>query len=315
MIANAGATTPMQLRLAWITPEQRAATFNAAVSAAREARAVVVFAYNEGTEGTDRTSLVLPRNQDALVQALANVNRKTVVVLNTGDPVTMPWLENVRAILETWYPGQEGGDATAELLLGEVNPSGKLPVTFPARLEDNPTYSADGRRYPGIPATGPGAEEFYDEGIFVGYRWYDANHIPPLFPFGHGLSYTKFDYLDLETRRDGSGFEVSFIVRNAGSVRGAEAPQIYLGRSSAVPAGVQMAEQALVAFDRIELRPGDAKRIKLHIDKRALSYWSSAQDDWVIAGGKRAVYVGASSRDIRLRGRIEVGDDGDRSAH
>jgi len=227
--------------------------------------------------------------------------------LNTGDPVTMPWVDDVAAILEVWYPGQEGGESTAQLLLGEVNPSGKLPVTFPVRLEDNPTYSPDGRRYPGIPPTGPTAEEFYDEGIFVGYRWYDANDIAPLFPFGHGRSYTKFHYSDLAIRGGRNGFEASFTVRNAGTVRGAEVPQVYLGGSRAVPAGVQMAEKALVGFDRVDLRPGETKRVKVNIDKRALSYWSSVDDDWVGAGGKRAVYVGASSRDIRLRGVVQVG--------
>lgn len=307
VVANGSPTGPSQLRLAWITPEQRAARLAAAVGAARSARSVVVFAYNEGTEGADRPSLALPRGQDGLIQAVVAANRNTVVVLNTGDPVTMPWVDDVGAILETWYPGQGGGEATADLLLGEANPGGKLPVTFPVRLEDNPTFTPDGRRYPGIPPTGPGARELYEEGIFVGYRWYDAQGITPLFPFGHGLSYTRFKYSELHVRRDRRGLEVSFLVRNVGRERGADVPQLYLGPARTPPAGVQMAEKALAGFERVELRPGEARRVTLRVSSRALSFWSEAEGGWVVAQGKRAVLVGASSRDIRLKGEVRVG--------
>lgn len=296
LVANLSPDAPTQVRLAWITPAQRAASFAAAVEAARAAPVAVVFVHNEGTEGTDRRSLALPRDQDHLVEAIAAVNRHTVVVLNTGDPVAMPWVNDVAAILEMWYPGQRVGEATAALLVGDASPSGKLPVTFPVRIEDNPTFSPDGARYPGIDS-----EEFYDEGILVGYRWYDQRGIAPLFPFGHGLSYSRFDYTGLEIRRTRAGeLDVAFTVRNTGPRRAAEVAQVYLGPPERPPA--PMARRALAGFARVDLAPGHAERVTVHIDRRALSYWSVAQDDWVVAGGARPIAVGSSSRDLRLRG-------------
>src|SRR5262245_6148862 len=221
----------------------------------------------------------MPRGQDGLIQAVAAVNPHTVVVLNTGDPVTMPWVNDVAAILEMWYPGQRVGEATAALLLGDVSPSGKLPVTFPVRIEDNPTFSTDGSRYPGVDN-----EEFYDEGIFIGYRWYDQNRIAPLFPFGHGLSYSRFEYSALEIERTGGregGFDVAFRVRNAGRVRAAEVAQVYLGPPARSPAA--MARRKLVGFARIDLPPGRSERVTVHVDRRALSFWSADRNDWVVA--------------------------------
>ena len=273
LIANLSPDAPTQVRLAWITPEQRAASFAAAVEAARAAPVAVVFAHNEGTEGSDRVSLTMPRGQDSLVEAVARVNPHTIVVLNTGDPVTMPWVN-------------------------DVSPSGKLPVTFPVRLEDNPTFSIDGSRYQGV-----NNEEFYDEGILVGYRWYDQNGIAPLFPFGHGLSYSQFEYAALEIRRadkHAEDLEVAFTVRNSGRMRATEVAQVYLGPPERRPA--PMARRKLVGFARIDLAPGRSERVRVHVDRRELSYWSVAQDNWVFAGGVRPIDVGSSSRDIRLKG-------------
>jgi beta-glucosidase len=297
---TANATTPLQLRFAWVTPEQRQADLDAAVAAARSARTAVVFAYDEGTEGVDRASLALPGNQDALIDAVASANPNTVVVLNTGDPVLMPWAAKVRSILEMWYPGQEGGPATADLLLGRANPGGKLPVTFPASEADTPVAGMP-IRYPGIPLAGAPAGQTvqeYSEGIFVGYRWYDSRHLAPLYPFGAGLSYTTFGYSNLRVRAGDGGYDVSFEVRNTGSRIGSEVPQVYLDAPASHP--VPMADSALVGFQRVTLRPGQSARITVHIGQRQLSYWSTVQQDWVVATGRRTVRVGSSSRDTRL---------------
>jgi beta-glucosidase len=294
-------TAPLQIRLAWVTPEWRQAKFDEAVAVAEAARAVVVFGYNEGSEGVDRPSIALPGDQDALIQAVVEANPRAVVVLNTGDPVSMPWVGSAAAILQMWYPGQEGGWATADLLLGNANPGGKLPVTFPVSDADT-QVAGHPEMYPGVDD-----EEYYSEGIFSGYRWYDAEDIAPLFPFGHGLSYTKFKYskLSVSPANDG-GFDVQFRVHNVGNYDGDEVAQVYLGPSDAVPPDVQMAQKALVAFGRVTLKNGEWEDVTLHVAPRQLSYWSVDSHDWVVAGGSRQLFVGSSSRDLRLQGTVEV---------
>lgn len=294
-LAGGRGERPLQVRLAWSTPERRERFVQDAVVAARGAGRVVIMAHDEGTEGADRPSLALPANQDALIDAVSRANPRTVVVLNTGSAVVMPWLSHTGAVLEMWYAGQEGGEATARLLTGEANPAGRLPVTFPARLADTPT--ADSSRYPGI-----AGEAKYDEGILVGYRWYDAKHIAPLFAFGHGLSYTRFAYSNLAVRPSGDGYDVSFDVRNVGARAGAEVPQVYLGAPSA--SGVSFAPRQLVGFARVDLAPGTRRAVTVHVDRRALSYWSPTQHGWTMASGSRKVWVGASSRDVRLYGTL-----------
>lgn len=293
---------PLQVRLAWVTPERRQAFLEEAAAAAGAARAVVVFAYDEGTEGRDRPTLALPEPQDALVASVAAANPRTTVLLNTGDPVLMPWLGETGAVLQMWYPGQEGADATAALLLGEAVPGGRLPVTFPPSDELTPIASAS-ERYPGVEGRAS-----YDEGIYVGYRWYDAEDVQPLFPFGHGLSYTTFAYSALQTTTAGDGFDVQFRVRNTGALEGSEVAQVYLGPPDDPPAN--MAPRQLVGFERLRIPPGEEREVTVHIGERQLSYWSVEEHDWSVASGRRAVHVGRSSRDVRLRGEIMAEEGG-----
>jgi beta-glucosidase len=256
----------------------------------------VVFAYMEGTEGVDQPTLALPDEQDQLIQAVARANPRTVVVLNSGYPVLMPWARQVRAILDTWYPGQEGGRATADLLVGAAVPGGKLPVTFPARESDAPTATSP-LRYPGV-----NNQEYYSEGIFVGYRWYDQNKIRPLFPFGYGLSYTTFAYRHLETE-SGKTPRVEFTVTNTGARTGTEVAQVYVGR---LPTSVPTAVKQLAGAARVTLRRGQSTRVTVRLDPRSLSYWDTATQRWITPGGEVSVLVGSSSRDIKLRGEIHI---------
>jgi beta-glucosidase len=295
--ATAGADAPMEGRLAWVPPGWRAKKIAEAAEAARHAHTAVVFAFDEGSEGRDRTSLSLPDGQDALIDAVAAANPRTVVVLNNGAPILMPWVDRVAAILQMWYPGQEGATATADILRGAAAPGGKLPVTFPKRAEDTPT--ADPARYPG--ENGHGA---YAEGIFVGYRWYDATSVAPLFPFGHGLTYTTFAYSGLTVRPGPTGAEVQVTIRNTGTRAGAEVVQVYVGPPAAPP--VPLAAKALAAFARVTLAAGETRSVLLSIPLRSWSYWSAETHAWTVAPGPRTVFVGASSRDIRLTGTATI---------
>ncbi|MCC7175489.1 MAG: glycoside hydrolase family 3 C-terminal domain-containing protein [Bryobacterales bacterium] len=293
-----------EVRFAWITPALREESTREAVQGAAAARAAVVFAWSE-----TGSSFSLPEEQDNLIRRVAAANPRTAVVLNTGGPVAMPWKDEVRAILQMWYPGQEGGWATANLLLGRANPGGKLPVTFPVKLEDAPARAAGHpeRLAPPAPPGETGLDEnppvaTFSEGIAVGYRWYDQQSIQPLFPFGHGLSYARFEYSDIAVRQRGENVEVSFTLRNAGVRRGAEVAQVYLGPVGRPP--VPMAPKSLAGFTRVELKPRGSRRVSVSIPPRALSYWSAGKHGWVIPSGSRPVYVGSSSRDIRLEGLL-----------
>ncbi|MEV0093849.1 glycoside hydrolase family 3 C-terminal domain-containing protein [Streptomyces sp. NPDC050738] len=291
---------PVQVRFAWVTPQQRAANIRDAAALARRVHTPVLFAYNGagGSFGgaTETGSLALPDHQDELISAVAAANPRTVVVLNTGTPNTMPWRRQVAAVLRAGYVGQEGGWATADLLLGRVSPSGRLTVTYPKQLTDHPAH------VPGHPERYLGVDEVvtYSEGIFTGYRGFDRAGTEPLFPFGHGLSYTEFGYTRLSVRRHGDGLSVAFTVTNRGRRAGAEVPQVYLGAAHGAP--VEMAVKSLSGFERIELDPGESRRVTVRIDERLLSYWDTGRSRWVRARGERPVYVGASSRDIRLTG-------------
>jgi beta-glucosidase len=235
--------------------------------------------------------LALPAGQDELIQAVAAVNKNTVVVLIAGSPVLMNgWVGQVPALLAAWYPGEEGGHAIADILFGDANPSGKLPMTFLKEWKDSPAYG----HYPGE----NGVVE-YAEGIYVGYRHFDKHGIEPLFPFGHGLSYTTFAYSDLKV----SAHEVSLAVRNTGSREGAEVVQLYVGDKHS---SADRPVKELKGFRRVVLKPGETKTVSFAIDKSALSYYSTARHDWVAEPGTFEVLVGASSRDIRLSGEFEL---------
>lgn len=291
-------SAPVQVRLNWYTPEQRKADHEAAIAAAKRAKVAVVFAWTRL-----HPTFGLPGDQNKLIEEIAAVNPNTIVVLNTSLPVALPWIDKVKAVLEMWWPGDEGGWATANILLGKVSPAGRLPITWGKSLTD---YPATDPKYPERSKKGVDGKTTYSEGVNVGYRWFDKENIAPLFAFGHGLSYTRFDYSNLKVAKaSDDGLDVTVTVKNSGGMDSDEVPQVYLGAPSEIPPGVQFPVRALVAFDRIHLASGESKPITLHVAPRQLQYWSSAQGKWITASGKRTVSVGASSRDLRLHETID----------
>ena len=273
-----------------------------AVAVARHSDVAVVVVGNspklEG-EGFDRKSMDLPAGQDELIEAIAGANRNTIVVIAAGAPVTMTrWIGRVSAVVYAWYGGQEAGHAIGDVLFGAVNPSGKLPVTFPKALQDSPAYG----HYPG-----ENLHVEYAEGIYVGYRWFDKHDVEPLFPFGHGLSYTTFDYGQLKISPGriavGKAVGVSVSVRNSGTRAGAEVAQLYLQQP---PSRVDRPVKELKGFRRVMLQPGETQTVSFTLDKAAMSFYDSAVHDWVAEPGRFTVLVGASSRDIRAKGEFEL---------
>jgi beta-glucosidase len=271
-----------------------------AIDMAAAADVVVVAAgFDDSTEseGADRT-FRLPPGQDALIKAMAAANENTVVVMTSGGAVDMnAWIDDVPALLQAWFPGQEGGTAIAEILFGEVNPSGRLPATFERRWNDNPAYAS---YYPK-----PGTLEVeYQEGIFVGYRGFEKNGVEPLFPFGFGLSYTSFEYgklrLSPDTTSDGN-VEVSFDLTNTGDRAGAEVAQVYVAdKHSAVP----RPPKELKGFAKIALEPGETQRVTIALDRRSFAYYDPVAGEWTVAPGDFDVLIGRSSADIKLRGKL-----------
>ena len=260
----------------------------------------------QDAEGNDRQQYGLPYGQDALIEALAAANPKLVVVNISGNPVAMPWVDKVSAIVQDWYLGSEAGHSLADVLTGAVNPSGKLPFTFPVALEDGPIKTM--AQYPGIPgdrkwesfaSSVPILEETYSEGIYVGYRWFEAQKVTPLFPFGHGLSYTTFDYgtpqVSKAVTSDGS-VTVSVPVTNSGSIAGAEIVQFYV---SAPASSVDRPVKELKGFGKVFLAPGETKTVSAELSRASLSYFDAAGHQWVAEPGRYEVLVGASSADIR----------------
>ncbi|MDV5144243.1 glycoside hydrolase family 3 C-terminal domain-containing protein [Streptomyces sp. SBC-4] len=292
-------------RLRAVTGATRAADVAEAVRVARAAHSVVLFAYEDATEGQDRGTLALPGHQEALIEAVTAANARTTVVLNTSSAVTMPWLERTAAVLQMYYPGQEGAAATTAVLFGDADPGGRLTQTFPAAEDRHPT-AGNPRRYPGV----DGVEE-YGEGVHVGHRWYDAQGVTPLFPFGHGLSYTTFRYEDLTVgpgaEGGAGGLDVTFSVRNTGRRDGVEVAQVYVGPSPDLTAlEIDQPRSVLAGYRRLELAAGERRRVTVHVTARTLSSWDTARHDWLLGTGRRTVRVGASSADPGLTVGVEV---------
>ena len=272
-----------------------------AVSAAKVARVAVVFAglpdaYE--SEGYDRKHMRLPDCQNKLIEAVADVNPNTVVVLHNGSPVEMPWIGRVRAVLEAYLGGQAVGLATVRVLYGDVNPSGHLAETFPLRLEDNPSYLFYGGEARGTE---------YREGVFVGYRYYDKKRMDVLFPFGHGLSYTTFEYSNLrlsaDAIQDTDTVTVTATVKNTGGRAGKAVAQLYVGD---VESDVLRPVRELKGYEKVALEPGEAKDVTFTLDKRAFAYWNTQLHDWHVETGDFTIEVGASSRDLPLKAVVRV---------
>ena len=244
------------------------------------------------TEGWDLPNIILPGRQDELVAAVLQANPNTVVVLQTGGPVEMPWLGQAKAVLQAWYPGQEAGNAIADVLLGEVEPAGRLAQTFPRRWSDNPTQSQDREVYPGL-----NGHVRYDEGIFIGYRHYDRQGIEPLFPFGHGLGYTSFDLTGFAVTEGG----VKVTVRNTGAREGVTVVQVYVGD---VDASVPRPIKELKGFAKVRLKPGEARVVEVALPQRAFAFFDVAAQLWRIEAGEFEISVGFSATD--LRGSLQV---------
>ena len=274
------------LKLGWETPEDAVSPDIAeAATAAGQADAAVVVVTDYESEQRDRDDLVLPNRQDQLITEVLEANPNTVVVLQTGGPVTMPWLQDAPAVLQTYFGGQEVGSALANVLFGAVSPEGRLPLTYPQSEEDVPVPNPlDGIANPDVS---------YDEGVFVGYRSYATTGTEPLFAFGHGLTYTEFTYRGLRLSTDnGDRIRASFVVQNTGRRAGTEVPQVYLG---SLPTSTPTPARVLGGWDRVTLRPGQSKRVNVTVDRRQFSYWSEEDEGWVTPGGDLEVFVGPSA--------------------
>ncbi|XOV89097.1 MAG: glycoside hydrolase family 3 C-terminal domain-containing protein [Pseudomonadota bacterium] len=280
-----------------LPPQPEDAIADAAALAATADAVLLMLGTNDDweTEGNDREMLSLPGEQDQLVAAVCAANPNTIVVNNSGSPVAMPWVDSVAAIIQTWFPGQEYGHALADLLLGHANPSGKLPITFPKRLEDTPAFTS----YPG-----EFGKVYYGEGLFVGHRWYDARDIEPLFCFGHGLSYTHFTYERIERDTfDGESFSMAVVVTNTGDRAGMETVQIYV---QPVAPGVARPLRELRTFAKVELAPGETRSIPITLAREAFAYWNPVEHNWVVEAGQYLVHAASSSRDIRLTREVTI---------
>jgi beta-glucosidase len=290
---------PVQVRVSWVTPLDQTQNYRDAVDAARHAKTAIVFAWSR-----TRPVFGLPGDQDQLIRDVARVNPNTIVVLNVSQPVAMPWLSQIKAVLQMGWPGDEGGWATAKLLLGQANPGGRLPFTWPKRIEDTP---ANDPAFPERSGQGVNGRTTFSEGVLVGYRWFDHQQIEPLFPFGFGLSYTSFAYIGaIASAATDGGFDVRLRIQNMGAISGDEVAQLYLEKPAHPPTNVQFANRILAGFERIHLEPGESKQVIIHLPPRELQYWSTAQHRWVTPVGTRTFWLGGSSRDRKIEGRLNI---------
>jgi beta-glucosidase len=263
-----------------------------AAALAKSSDVAMVFATQWMAEAIDAPNLSLPNHQDALIDAVAAANPHSVVVLENGGPVKMPWLSKVGAVVEAWYPGARGGEAIAEVLTGQVNPSGRLPITFPQ----------DEQQLPRPVISNAQDVDYNIEGAAVGYKWFDEKKLEPLFPFGFGLSYSKFGYSDLHVSSQGDHVTVSFKVTNLGDRAGMDTPQVYLG----MPAGSGEAPRRLAGFDKVSLQPGQSQTVTVTIDPRLLAIFDVQAHQWQVAAGSYPIQIGHSSRDFALQGNATV---------
>lgn len=308
---------PVQARLNIQTPNQRATNVAAAVAAARRAHTAVVFAWAAGDADLSKP---LPDGQDALIDAVSKANPNTVVVLNTSEPIAMPWLHAVKAVLQMWYPGDKGGQASADVLLGTTDPGGHLPFTWPATIGQELAHQSEHpeRNSYGLnPSTGlpcasqprndPTCHTTYSEGVDVGYRYYAATGETPLYPFGYGLTYSPLTYHNLNvTARDSGGFDATFDITNSGTRTADATPQAYLGAPDQPPADAQFAPIALAGFTRVQLTPGQTESVTLRLATRTLQYWSTRDTAWETANGTRRLSIATDAAHPVLSTTITV---------
>jgi beta-glucosidase len=287
------------------------AMINEAVEAAKKAEvAIVVGGWTHGynydvwndnaydAEGVDKPDMHLPFGQDALIKAVVKANPNTIVVLLGGGPVDMQqWVGNTKGIIEAWYGGMEGGTALAEVIFGNINPSGKLPVSFPKVLEDAPAHKLGD--FPG-----KNGVAVYREDIYVGYRYFDTYHIEPAFAFGHGLSYTSFSYSNIKLTKNANGaVAATATVTNTGKTAGAEVVQLYVHKENST---IARAEKELKGFEKVLLQPGQSKTVSIQLDKTAFQYFNEKKNAWDTEAGAYSILLGSSSKDIRLEGKINL---------
>ena len=272
--------------------------FDEALEVAKAADQVVLIVGTNSdweTEGNDRSDFNLPANQNHLIEEVLQVNPNTLVVLNTGSPVKMPWADRAEAILQTWFAGQEFGNAMVDIITGEINPSGRLPTSFPKNIEDTPAFNS----YPG-----KDLQMNYEEKLLVGYRWYDKKDIKTLFPFGHGLSYTQFEYSDLEVETQSeSKVSCKFSIQNTGLIAGAETAQCYVGYKTDDDSEPK---KTLQGFSKIILNQGDKSKVEINLNSRNFSSWNEAKQNWEVRPGSYEIFIGSSAENIILQSTINL---------